>query len=156
MDFRICLAHTLNDISDTTTPMRRHGNDTGIKGGDKKLHPTHDDVIKWKHCPRYWPFVRGIHLSPVNSPHGGQWRRSLMFSLIYAWTNGRVNNREAGDFKRHRAHCDVTVMSICAHTTDVFMLLFSIDFERLGCDHDDISAGQSCLLGRGRKMMKYP
>ena len=21
----------------------------------------HDDVIKWKHCPRHWPFVRGIH-----------------------------------------------------------------------------------------------
>ena len=22
---------------------------------------SHDDVIKWKHFPRYWPFVRGIH-----------------------------------------------------------------------------------------------
>ena len=22
---------------------------------------NHDDVIKWKHFPRYWPFVRGIH-----------------------------------------------------------------------------------------------
>ena len=32
----------------------------------------HDDVIKWKHFPRYWPFVRGIHRSPVNSPHKGQ------------------------------------------------------------------------------------
>ena len=21
----------------------------------------HDDVIKWKHFPLYWPFVRGIH-----------------------------------------------------------------------------------------------
>ena len=29
----------------------------------------YDDVIKWKHFPRYWPFVRGIHWSPVNSPH---------------------------------------------------------------------------------------
>ena len=29
------------------------------------------DVIKWKHFPRYWPFVRGIHRSPVNSPHKG-------------------------------------------------------------------------------------
>ena len=38
----------------------------------------HDDVIKWKHFPRYWPFVRGIHRSPVNSPHKGQWRRALM------------------------------------------------------------------------------
>ena len=31
----------------------------------------HDDVIKWKHFPRYWPFVRGIHRSPVNFPHKG-------------------------------------------------------------------------------------
>ena len=30
---------------------------------------THDDVIKWKHFSRYWPFVRGIRRSPVNSPH---------------------------------------------------------------------------------------
>ena len=34
----------------------------------------HDDVIKWKHFPRHWPFVRGIHRSPVNSPPKGQWR----------------------------------------------------------------------------------
>ena len=34
----------------------------------------YDDVIKSKHFPRYWPFVRGIHRSPVNSPHKGQWR----------------------------------------------------------------------------------
>ena len=33
-----------------------------------------DDVIKWRHFLRYWPFVRGIHRSPVNSPHKGQWR----------------------------------------------------------------------------------
>ena len=33
-----------------------------------------DDVIKWKHFPRYWLFVRGIHRWPVNSPHKGQWR----------------------------------------------------------------------------------
>ena len=26
---------------------------------------SHDEVIKWKHFPRYWPFVRGIHRSPV-------------------------------------------------------------------------------------------
>ena len=38
-----------------------------------------DDVIKWKHFLRYWPFVRGIHRSPVNSPRRGQWRGALMF-----------------------------------------------------------------------------
>ena len=42
---------------------------------------NHDDVIKWKHFPRYWPFVRGIHRWPVNSPHKGQWRGALTFSL---------------------------------------------------------------------------
>ena len=35
----------------------------------------HDDVTKWKHFPRYWPFVRGIHQSPVKSPHKGQCMR---------------------------------------------------------------------------------
>ena len=25
--------------------------------------PYHDDVIKWRHFPRNWPFVRGIHRS---------------------------------------------------------------------------------------------
>ena len=48
----------------------------------------HDDVIKSRHFPRYWPFVRGIHRSPVNFPHKGQWRGALIFSLICAWING--------------------------------------------------------------------
>ena len=70
----------------------------------------HDDVIKWKHFPRYWPFVRGIHRWPVNSPHKCQWRGALMVSLIWAWANGWVNNRDVGDLRLHRAHYDVTVM----------------------------------------------
>ena len=70
----------------------------------------HDDVIKWKKFPSYWPFVRGIHRSPANSPHKGQWRGALMFSLICARINGWVNNGEAGDLRRHRAHYDVIVM----------------------------------------------
>ena len=72
---------------------------------------NHDEVIKWKHFPRYWPFVRGIHRSTVNSPHKGQWRGALIFSLISAWINDLVNNREAGDLRRHFAHYDVIVMS---------------------------------------------
>ena len=72
---------------------------------------SHDDVIKWKLFPRYWPFVQGIHWSPVNSPHKGQWRGALMFSLICAWIHGWVNHREAGDLRRHHAHYGVTVLS---------------------------------------------
>ena len=71
----------------------------------------HDDVIKWKHFPRYWPFVRGIHRSPVNSPHKGQWRGALMFTLICPRINGWVNNCKAGDLRRNCAHYDVTVMN---------------------------------------------
>ena len=71
-----------------------------------------DDVIKCKRFPRYWPFVRGIHRSPADSPHKGQWCVALMFSLICASTNGWANNRDAGDLKRHCAHYDVTIMNV--------------------------------------------
>ena len=70
----------------------------------------HDDVIKWKHFSRYWPFVRGIHRWPVNSPHKGQWRRALMFSLICTWNNSWANNEDAGDLRRHRTHYDAIAM----------------------------------------------
>ena len=84
-----------------------------------------DDVIKWKHFPRNWPFVRGIHRSPVNSPHKGQWRGALMFSLICVWINDWVNNREAGHLRRYRAHYDVIVM-ICAHQICCILLYWHI------------------------------
>ena len=76
-------------------------------------HPIihHDDVIKWKQFPRYWPLVRGIPRPPVNSPHKSQWRGALMFSLIYAWTNGWVNNRDAGNLRRHCVHYYIIVMN---------------------------------------------
>ena len=35
-----------------------------------------------------------------------------MFSLICVWINGWVNNREAGDLRRYRAHYDVIVMNL--------------------------------------------
>ena len=75
--------------------------------GDREFH---GDAIKRKHFPRNWPFVRGIHRSPVDSPHKGQWLGALIFSLIYARTYGWVNNRDAGDLSRHRAHYNITLM----------------------------------------------
>ena len=77
---------------------------------------------KWKHFPRYWPIVRGIHRSPLNSPHKGQWRGDLMFTLICARINGCVNNREAGDLRRHRAHYDVIVMA-CGYSVSIFQTI---------------------------------
>ena len=73
-------------------------------------HHYHDDVIKWKHFPHYWPSVRAIHWSLVDSPRKGQWRGALLFSLISAWKNGWANNLDAGDLRCHYTHYDVPVM----------------------------------------------
>ena len=66
---------------------------------------SHDDVIKWTHFSRYCPFLR-----VGNSPHKGQRREALNFFFICSWTNGWVNNRDVGDWRRHRALYDVAVM----------------------------------------------
>ena len=76
---------------------------------------TNDDVIKRKHLPRYWPFIRGCTVYPVDSLHKMQWRGALMFSLICAWINGLANTRDGGHLGRHRAHYDVTVMYLFHH-----------------------------------------
>ena len=98
-------------------------------------HILYRKKTEWK-CP-WWrhqmetfsallALCAGNSLGPVKSPHKGQWRGALMFSLICVCINGRVNNRDAGDFRRYRAHYDVTVMRIpdfhiflywwCVHT----------------------------------------
>ena len=85
--------------------------------GANHMLPTlrfHDDVIRWKQFPHYYLFLRGIHRSPVNFPHKGQWRQTLMFSLIWAWINHWVNNCEAGDLRPSSLrslwrHCDVSI-----------------------------------------------
>ena len=55
-----------------------------------------------EHFPRHWPVVRRIHRSPMDSPHKGQWRRTLIFSLICTWTNGQANNGDVVDLRRYR------------------------------------------------------
>ena len=66
---------------------------------------THDDVIIFRVpdplCGEY-------------SPHKGQRRGALVFSLICAWISAWVYNREVGDFRRIRAHYVIIVM--CQHT----------------------------------------
>ena len=80
-----------------------------------RINGTRDSQRSWwrrqmETLPRYWPFVGRNHLSPVVSPHKGQWRGALMFSLIWASTNGWTNNRDAGNLRRHRANYYATVM----------------------------------------------
>ena len=56
--------------------------------------------------------VTGHRCGEFTSSHTGQWRGAVMFSLICAWTNGWVNNRNAVDLRRHRANNDVIVMTL--------------------------------------------
>ena len=62
-------------------------------------------------------------LARVNFPHKGQWRGALVFSLICAWINASVNNREAGDLRRYRAHFGVTIMKGKCVMIDVEILI---------------------------------
>ena len=80
----------------------------------------HDDVIKWKHFPRYWPFVRGNQRSPMNSPHKGHWRGALMFSLICA-LNKRVSKHSWGWWietpsRSLRRQCNTSLSRACIST----------------------------------------
>ena len=77
-----------------------------------------------------------IHRLPVNSPHKGQWRGTLVFSWICSWINGRVNNREAGDLRRHSAHYDDIVLKISTQHPDEKC---DSDFSLSGVCHDFIS-----------------
>ena len=88
------------------------------------------DAIKWKYFLRYWPFVRVIHRSPVDSPHKGHWCWALMFSFICAWTNGWIDNQDAGDFRRHCANYDITVMVIWKQR------MLSTDPTSICCQHE--------------------
>ena len=62
-----------------------------------ELHPSNMFVTfallhctRWRHqmehFPRNWPFVRGVHRSPVDFPHRGLWCGTLTFSLNRAST----------------------------------------------------------------------
>ena len=57
-------------------------------------------------------------------PTKKHWRGALMFSLISAWINSRLSNREAGDFRRHRANYDVTVMAILLYKRQYCIMRF--------------------------------
>ena len=81
---------TWSDHATTLLPIKQ-----SLSPKNDNINKMHDDVIKWKHFLRYWPVVLGIHRSAVSSPHKGQWRGALIFSLICAWINDSVNNREA-------------------------------------------------------------
>ena len=81
---------------------------------------SHEDVMIWKPWWRHQmeTFSALLALCAWNSLVTGEFpsqrpvTQSFDFCLIYAWTNGWVNNRETGDLRRHRAHYDVIVLAV--------------------------------------------
>ena len=89
------------------------------------IYNQHDDIIKWKHVPRYKAFVRGIHRSiPLTKASDAElW----CFLWSATWIKGWVTHREADALRRHRAHYDVIVMVILqmkctANTARIFII----------------------------------
>ena len=74
---------------------------------------------QWKNFPRYWPFVRGIHQWPVNSPHKDQWHEAFMTFLSAPWIKDWLNNRDTGDLRRHRIHYGVIVMILTDYSRNL-------------------------------------
>ena len=86
---------------------------TSLKHCTRSTLPAYEMRTRWRH-----------HMEtpvPVNYPHKGQWRGALMGFFICVWINGWVNNREAGDLRRHRRHYDVILMSLI--TTSSYLCL---------------------------------
>ena len=77
---------------------------TGWYSGSMKQNTYYDDVMNQKRFPHYWSFVRGVPRWLVDSPHTGQIRLTLMFSLMLALTNCKIESRVAGDLNHHDAH----------------------------------------------------
>ena len=91
-----------------------------LKNHSMRLHHKHIKPRSawWRHQMETFSALLALCAgnSPVTGefPHKGQCRGALMISLICVWINGWVNNREAGDLRRYRAHYDVTVMCLCS------------------------------------------
>ena len=69
------------------------------------------DVMKWKHFKHYWPFVRGIHRSPVDSLHKGPVIRH--FDVSFDVSLCKLLNKQSRDryIKMSWRSFDVTVMT---------------------------------------------
>ena len=69
----------------------------------------HDDVIKWKHFPRYWTVMRGVHRWPTQRPV------TRSFDVFIDLCLNKRQSKQSWGSWRHRSHCDVTVMIIIYH-----------------------------------------
>ena len=107
----------------------------------------------WRH--QMERFFVSLGLCAGNSPVTGEFpsqrpvtRSFDGFFFICAWTNGWVNNRYAGDFdfRRHHAHCDVTVMSMLVLemiSMHIFYVIYSLQY--VHGRHQQNRDGMQCM-----------
>ena len=98
----------------------------------------HDDVMTWKHYLHYWPFVRGIHWSPVDSPHKGSVMQS--FHVSFDASLNKLLKKQLRDRWNEMSWCsfDVTIISIyqtviqCGPTSQLCILMHKLINIRMG------------------------
>ena len=121
-------------------------------------------ILWWRHQTETFSALlvicAGIHRSPVNSPHKGQWCGAMMYSLFGAWINGWVNNGEAGDLRRHRAimtsQCSnvyskspwTRVLWHCPSRGPSFVMEDRHDSSLFWCGLSEVHAIGHCVLSR--------
>ena len=78
-----------------------------------RLGTFHNDVVNWKHFPRY----RWIPLTKTSDAE--LW---CFCFFICAWIDGWANNPEVGDLRRHHTHYDVILMTVGINAAIIFLI----------------------------------
>ena len=109
MPFQKYITVTLHECNDANVMISRCHSTPVQQRCRNASQFAHDDVIKWKHVPRHWPFVReftGHRWFPAQRPVTRNF--DVLFDLHL---NKRLSKQSWGWWlRRHHAHYDVTVM----------------------------------------------
>ena len=83
----------------------------------------YDDVIKWKHFPRCWPFVRGIHRLPVINNFGGRvCKYETLVCGYYTTKDGHAHKMTIKRLRiwwRHQVETFSALLAFCAGNSSV-------------------------------------
>ena len=89
-----CAHHTiLNMFSIASSQSESAATDVKVSGAPRFFY-SHDDVIKWKHFPRYWSFCAGN--SPVTGEFPSQRPVTRSFDVFYLRLNKRFSEQSSG------------------------------------------------------------
>ena len=92
--------------------------------------------------------------SPVPDGFPTQRPVTRSFNVFCVWINGWVNNREAGDLRRYRAHYEVTVMlyvldeQVLVFILRKYIMHFSLQWRHYERDVVPNNRRHDCLLNR--------